>query len=389
MKFIHLSDLHLGKRVNEFSMIEDQKYILKKVLNIIDEQKPDGILIAGDVYDKGIPPVEAVELFDDFLTSLAKRKLPVYIISGNHDSAERMTFGSRLMESSGIYFAPAYKGNVEPITVNQKGELDEFGPLNIYLLPFIKPATVHPYFVDEDGNPTKKIESYTDAVEVAIEQMKVDTSARNILVAHQFVTGAVRCDSEEPSVGGVDNVDVSVFDSFDYVALGHLHGPQRAGRENVRYCGTPLKYSFSEVSQKKGVGVVEIGKKGDVTYSSIPLEPLHDMRIIKGTYDELTLRKNYENTNVEDYIAAVLTDEIDVPEAFGKLQVIYKNLMTMEYDNARTRSNHQLEEIENIDALKPIDLFDKFYSEQNNQPLNDEQKDYMGKMIEKIWGGEK
>ena len=239
MRFIHLSDLHIGKRVNEFPMLEDQEFILTKILNIIDEQKPDGVIIAGDVYDKSVPSAEAVELFDDFLVRLSKRDMKVFVISGNHDSAERIAFGGRLMDKSGIYMSPVYNGKIEPVALS-----DEFGDVNIYMLPFVKPSNVRRFF------PESEITSYTDAVKVAIDSMNIDTAKRNILITHQFVTGATRTESEDVSVGGTDNVDVSVFDSFDYVALGHIHRSQKCGSEYIRYSGTPLKYSFSEANDK-------------------------------------------------------------------------------------------------------------------------------------------
>lgn len=253
MKFIHLSDLHLGKRVNDFSMIEDQRYIITKILQIIDTEQPDAVLIAGDVYDKSVPSVEAVTLLDFFLVRIASRNLDVFIIAGNHDSPERISFGGRLMERSGVHFAPVYGGKAEPVTLR-----DEFGEVNFYLLPFLKPAVVRNLF------PDRNISTYTDALSAAVDKMEIESTKRNVLVAHQFVTGAVRSDSEEISVGGADNVDVSVFDGFDYVALGHIHRPQQVGVKTVRYCGTPLKYSFSEANQEKSVTVVEMGEKGDI-----------------------------------------------------------------------------------------------------------------------------
>lgn len=269
MKLIHLSDLHLGKRVNDFSMLEDQQYILAEILQIIDREKPDGVLIAGDVYDKSVPSAEAVALLDDFLVRLSKRELRIFVISGNHDSPERMAFGGRLMERSGVHLAPVYDGRVEPVVLT-----DEYGPVKLYLLPFVKPSHVRRCF------PEREIATYTDAVAAAVEAMGVDTAVRNVLVTHQFVTGAARCDSEELSVGGTDNVDASVFDPFDYVALGHIHGPQQVGRETVRYCGTPLKYSFSEAGHKKSVTVVELGAKGSVTIRTIPLKPPAGQRAV-------------------------------------------------------------------------------------------------------------
>ena len=328
MKLIHLSDLHIGKRVNEFSMIEDQKYILRVILNIIDDEKPDGVLIAGDIYDKSVPSAEAVQLLDDFLCRLAERKLPAYIISGNHDSAERLSFGGRLMDMSGIHLSPVYNGTVVPLSL-----CDEHGRVNIYMLPFLKPVNVKRFF------PDAEIESYTDAVRAAVDSMGIDESERNILVTHQFVTGASRSESEELSVGGSDNVDVSAFDGFDYVALGHIHGPQKMSRETVRYCGTPLKYSFSEANHKKSVTVVELGKKGKIEIRTVPLVPKRDLREIKGKYEEIVLKESYEGTNTDDYMHITLTDEEDIPDVMNRLRVIYPNIMKLDYDNKRTRNS--------------------------------------------------
>ena len=252
MKLIHLSDLHLGKRVNEFSLLEDQKYILTKILNIIDEEKPDALLIAGDIYDKAIPSAEAVELFDDFLVRLAGKDIKTFIISGNHDSPERLAFANRLIDISGIHLSPVYNGKVEPCTLT-----DSFGNINIYMLPFVKPIHVRRFY------PEEEISTYTDAIRVALSQVKFDPKDRNVLITHQFVTGAERSESEEISVGGSDNVDASVFDGWDYVALGHIHRPQNIGEERIRYCGTPLKYSFSEANHQKSVTVVELNEKGN------------------------------------------------------------------------------------------------------------------------------
>ncbi|MGI5929711.1 exonuclease SbcCD subunit D [Pseudoflavonifractor sp.] len=375
MKLIHLSDLHLGKRVNDFSMLEDQQYILAEILQIIDREKPDGVLIAGDVYDKSVPSAEAVALLDDFLVRLSKRELRIFVISGNHDSPERMAFGGRLMERSGIHLAPVYDGRVEPVVLT-----DEYGPVKLYLLPFVKPSHVRRCF------PEREISTYTDAVAAAIEAMGVDTTARNVLVTHQFVTGAARCDSEELSVGGTDNVDAAVFDPFDYVALGHIHGPQQVGRETVRYCGTPLKYSFSEAGHKKSVTVVELGAKGSVTIRTIPLKPLRDMVELRGTYEELTLRAFYEGTSYpRDYIHITLTDEEDIPDAVGKLRIIYPNLMKLDYDNKRTRAGIHLEGAEDVQQKSPLELLEEFYSSQNGQPMSEEQRAFARDMMERIW----
>lgn len=375
MKLIHLSDLHLGKRVNEFSMLEDQQYILSEILRIIDAEQPDGILIAGDVYDKTVPSAEAVALLDDFLVRQAKRDLQIFLISGNHDSPERMAFGGRLMEGSGVHLSPVYDGRVRPITLT-----DVYGTVNIYLLPFVKPAHVRRCF------PEREITTYTDALAIAIEAMGVDQTERNVLVTHQFVTGAARCDSEELSVGGTDNVDASVFDPFDYVALGHIHGPQRVGRETVRYCGTPLKYSFSEAGHQKSVTVVELEAKGAVSVRTVPLVPLRDLVELRGTYEELTFRGFYEGTSYQkDYVHITLTDEEDIPDAMRKLQIIYPNLMKLDYDNRRTRAGACLDGAEDAEQKSPLDLLEEFYEKQNGRPMGEEQQAFAWAWMERIW----
>lgn len=375
MKFLHISDLHIGKKVNGFSMIDEQEYILKKIINIAVEQCSEVVLIAGDVYDKSVASEEAVQLFDKFLCCLSKHNLKVFVISGNHDSDVRMAFGSELMNKSDVYMSPVYSGNVSPVTLT-----DEYGEINVYMLPFIKPSNVRRFFED------KQINTYTDAIRTAIYQMNIDKSKRNIIVTHQFVTGAITSDSEEISVGGSDNVDVSVFDDFDYVALGHIHRPQKIKRDTVRYCGTPLKYSFSEAKDKKSVTIVEIKEKGNVKITTIPLIPKHDMREIKGTYNEVTLKSNYQDTNVEDYIHITLTDEEDIPDATGKLRLIYPNLMKIDYDNIRTRNNNIINN-SNSKERTPFELFSELFEKQNNQPMNDTQSEYIKSAIKDIWEG--
>ena len=379
MKLVHLSDLHIGKRVNEISMIEDQEYILQQIIRIIDEEKPAAVLICGDVYDKSVPSAEAVMLFDDFLCRLAKRDTQVLIISGNHDSPERLAFGNRLMESAGIHISNVYDGNVQGVTLT-----DEHGDVDFWLLPFIKPAHVKRYYPD-DG-----IESYTDAVRVAVEKLGIDAAQRNVLLTHQFVTGAsVDPDgSEELSVGGSDNVDASVFEGFDYVALGHIHGQQNIGGSNrIRYCGTPLKYSFSEEYHHKSVTIVELGAKGALQLQLRPLMPRHDMRTIRGTFAELTDKAFYQGTAKDDYLHVTLTDEEDVPEALGKLRLIYPNIMKLSYDNTRTRTNRIIDGAEDVQRKSPLQLFEELYEQQNNQPMSDVQRDFTQELIESIWEG--
>lgn len=374
MKFLHLADLHLGKRVNGFSMLEDQAHILRQILAILDDEQPDGVLIAGDVYDKSVPSVEAVELLDGFLTELRARGVPVLLISGNHDSPERLAFGGRVMDSCGIHISPVYDGALAPVTLQ-----DAFGPVHVWLLPFVKPAHVRRWFPDAD------IESYTDAVAEAVAHMDIDAAARNVLVTHQFVTGGTRSGSEELSVGGTDNVDSGIFAPFDYVALGHLHGAQHIGRETIRYAGSPLKYSFSEARQHKSVTVVTLGEKGDVQVRTVALTPLRELREIRGSYDELTARSFYEHTTYRsDYLHLILTDEQDVFDAMSRLRTIYPYLMTLDYDNARTRAAGGMSVPAETERRTPLELFEALYQRQNHQPMSEVQRAYIAQLMEQI-----
>ncbi len=374
MRFLHLSDLHLGKRVCEFSMLDDQRYILEQILSLLDAHPVDGVLLAGDLYDKPVPPAEAVRLLDWFLTQLARRSLPVFAISGNHDSADRIAFGAQLLAGSRVYVSPVFSAPPAPITLT-----DEHGPVDIYLLPFLKPAAVRHVF------PEETIESYNDALGCVLRACAPDPSHRSVLVAHQFVAGAAVCDSEEPSVGGVDSIDVSLFNGFDYVALGHLHSPQKVGRDTVRYSGSPLKYSFSEVHQRKAALFVELGEKGDISLESVPLLPRHEMRELRGSYMELTDRRAYEGTATDDYLHITLTDEQDVPDALARLRVIYPNLMRLDYDNRRTRAEQTFDGAARAESKTPLEHFAAFYEMQNGQPLSEQQAAFCQKLIEDIW----
>jgi exonuclease SbcD len=373
MKLIHLSDLHIGKRVNEVSMLEDQKYILEQIIHVIDGERPHGVLIAGDVYDKSVPSAEAVMLFDEFLCRLAQREIPVLMISGNHDSPERLAFGSRLMEGAGIHISRVYHGEVRPITM-----VDEYGEVRFWMLPFVKPAHVKRFY------PEEKIESYTDAIQVAIAHMKIDINDRNVLLTHQFVTGATTCESEEIHVGGSDNVDAAVFTDFDYVALGHIHGPQNIGSNRIRYCGTPLKYSFSEATHYKSVTVIEMAEKGNLQLRTIPLVPRRDMREIRGTFAELTDKAYYGATATDDYLHVILTDEDDVSEALGRLRVIYPNILKLTYDNTRTRTNQIIDGAKDVKRKSPMELFEELYELQNNQPMSEIQRAFVRELMESV-----
>lgn len=462
MKFLHISDLHIGKRVNEFSMIEDQKHILRQILGIVEREQAGAVLIAGDIYDKPVPSAEAVQIFDSFLTELADRGKRVFVVSGNHDSPERIAFGAQLMSGRGVHISPVYGGEIRGIPLT-----DEYGEIFVYLLPFVKPATVrhalehpaleHPAGTEKcggtvaserlagveahrdalaleclAGTETRRdapaserlagmethrdalaseclagaenrnapaseysageekqqdmplLESYQDAVKTAIDRMHIDPEKRNILVAHQFVTGAGRCDSEDAAVGGLDNVDAEVFDGFDYVALGHIHSPQSVKRESVRYCGTPLKYSFSEAEQVKSVTILEMREKGSMEISTVPLVPLRDMRKIRGTYLEVTAKTFYQDFDREDYVQVTLTDEEDIPDGLQKLRIIYPNLMRLSYDNRRTRQENSLEAAEAVERKSELDIFGEFYELQNNQPMSGEQTAFVENIIERL-----
>lgn len=375
MKLLHTSDLHIGKRVNEFSMIEDQEYILQQILGLVDRHRPDGVIIAGDIYDKSVPSEEGVNLFDQFLTSLHSKGVAVFIVSGNHDSAERINYGGRIMEKSNIHIAGTFRGKLEKVTMT-----DEYGQIHIHLLPFVKPAQVSRYFPE--------VETYQQAVEAILEDTGINPAERNILVAHQFITSGdkepERCDSENISIGGLDNIDASVFDDFDYVALGHLHGAQGIGRDTIRYAGSPLKYSFSEANHVKGVTLVEMGSKGCVTYTKLPLIPLRDMRQIKGPIAALTDVSVYSQANTLDYIHATITDEEEVYDAIGKLRSVYPNIMRLDFENSKSVWNENLKlAAEEVERKSPMELFEEFFVNQNNVPMNEKQRGIMIKLFNK------
>ncbi|MGN0812314.1 MAG: exonuclease SbcCD subunit D [Candidatus Coproplasma sp.] len=378
MKFFHLADLHLGKRYGELPLIDDQRYILNQIISLAEVHKPQAVLIAGDVYDKTMPSIEAVELLDWFLNSLTALGLKVFIISGNHDSAERLAFGANLVKGSGVYLSPVFSGKVEGVTLE-----DEYGKVNIYSLPFIKPATVKRFF------PDKEITSYTSAVACAIGAMEINTAERNVLISHQFVTGSQSAGSEEVTVGDVGNVDAEVFNDFDYVALGHIHGAQNIGSERVRYSGTPLKYSLSEKDSQKSVTVAELKQKGRLEITTLPLTPLRDVYEIRGSYDEISSKPYYENAPFRNgLLHVVLTDEDEVPDALAKLRLIYPDLMGLRYDNIRTRSSAQLETLAATEVKSPMELFKELYEKQNNGTMSDEQIDIIREIIERVWGDE-
>lgn len=374
MKLMHLSDLHLGKRVNGFSMLEEQRFILEQILQLVHAEHPQGVLLAGDLFDKPTPPAEAVSLLDDFLAGLSHLGCTIFAISGNHDSPERIAYGGRLLRHSGVHMSPVYGGSISPITLE-----DDLGPVDFYLLPFLKPAYLRSVM------PETEIHSCQEAVEKALEGLPVDPRRRNVLVAHQFVAGAQVLEQEELLIGGSDGVDAALFRDFDYVALGHLHGPQSVGRDTLRYCGTPLKYSFAEASHHKSVTLVELDAKGQVTLNLLPLTPQHDLREIRGTYDQVMDRSSYTQQNRFDYLHITLTDEEDVPDAIGRLRTVYPNLMKLDYDNRRTRETGELLPEDALEHQSPLELFGDFYRMQNNKELDDAQLAYLNGLTKEIW----
>ena len=380
MRFIHLSDLHIGKRVNGFPMLEDQRYILEQILERTKESAADAVIIAGDIYDKPVPSAEAVDLFDDFLVGLTKLGVMVFLISGNHDSAERISYAGRLLRESQVYISPRFDGTIHPISVS-----DDYGIVNVYLIPYIHPSLVR------NAWPEEKIGSYDDAMRVLLEKSGADPNARNLAVVHQFVTAGGQSpeetDSEEKHVGGLDKVDASAFDAFDYVALGHLHGPQRIGRDTIRYAGSPLKYSFSEEKQNKSITLAELKEKGKVTYDLLPLEAKRDLRTVRGTFEEVTSPEFTARRKGDDYYRVILTDENDVPNALSRLRRrFYENLMILEYDNARTSSDVRIEAEEGEEEKEPIEVLGDLYQMQNGREMSLLQKETAEKLIRRIWG---
>lgn len=382
MKFFHISDLHIGKKLRETDFLPEQIYILDQIVEAVDKEKPDGILIAGDIYDRSVPPAGAVHVFDDFLTKLSQRNIHIFIISGNHDSPERLNYAKELLGKHKVYIGGTFQGDLDKIQLT-----DEFGKCNIYLMPYIKPSMVLNYKKDVE------ITTYEEAARIVIDDSNINTIERNILVAHQFVTNQgiepEKSESEIVSIGGLDNIDVSVFDAFDYVALGHIHGPQKIGRETIRYCGTPLKYSFSECNHKKSITCIHMKEKGDIEISLIPLVPRKDLRIIKDTLNNLLTLERYTLLNNEDFIKAIITDEEDVFDPIGKLRTKYPNVLLLEVDNNKSSISEYAASLPKgeVASRNPMDLFTEFYFNQNNVEINENQKNILLDIFEEM--GEK
>ncbi|MDR3121949.1 MAG: exonuclease SbcCD subunit D [Clostridiales bacterium] len=436
MKFLHLADLHIGKSVNAFSMLEDQEYVLEQVLGYVRAHRPQAVLIAGDVYDKTLPGPEAVRVFDRFLTALAGgaddgsergagagdggergagaegdgdgsgrgagagadgggnyEPPAVIVISGNHDSPERLGFASRILQDRNVYLYGLFDGQMRRVTC-----ADEYGAVRFYLLPFIRPSAVRRFYAET----ADAIENSSDAVRVVIEAMGIDPAGidaaengniykgtRNVLVAHQFFCAGgddpERSDSERELTGGLDSVDVftsGIADRFDYAALGHLHGPQRVGAEHIRYAGSPLKYSFSECSHRKAALLVELRAKGELTVTPLPLTPLRDMRRVKGPLAALLSRDVSAAGNTRDYLHVTLTDEDEIIDALGKLRTVYPNVMELSFENARTQADPDLGGAADPGGATPLALFEDFFAAQNGAPMRDKQKNTVRALLE-------
>ena len=374
MKIAHISDLHLGKQLYSFSLTEDQEYILNKIVSVIKEQKVEVLLIAGDIFDKNVASLDGIKLFRKFLNDLVKNQIAVMIISGNHDSPERLTFGAEFMKSHKLYFSKVYDGTIEPVILQ-----DEYGPVNFYLLPFIRPAEVKHFFPDE------QIKSYEDAVKLAVKNLNIDKAQRNIILSHQAIINAQTCDSEESIIGGLDTISADIYNDFDYCALGHIHTPQKI-RDNVIYCGSPLKYSTSEMKKDKSMPIIELGEKGKIEINYEPLIPLRDIREIKAKFYEIIEMAKKDPYNKEDYINIILTDENETMDALSTLRESYPNIIHLSYENSSTQNTANLDDIVFDNKTSPLELFEDFFENRGGRQLTSEEKDFMQNLIEKIWG---
>ncbi len=374
MRLAHIADLHIGKKLNDFSLIDNQRDVLKQIVSWIEKLKLDGVMISGDIYDTTFPNLDAVELLDEFLTSLSMLEIDIFIISGNHDSQQRLSFGSRIMEKSGIHISPVFNGDVDKVSLT-----DEYGVLNFYLLPYIRPIHVRKAYEEYDG------EGFTESLKYVLDKMNPDTSQRNVLICHQFVTGATTSDSEELYVGGSENVDFTLFEKFDYVALGHLHKPQSVGRETVRYAGTPLKYSFSEAGHGKTMTVVDIRGKGDILIEEIPLEAKQDLLELRGSFNQLISPEFRDSVDRNAFVKVTLTDETLISNGIGELRKFYPYILSLGYDNAMTRYDSNVEASKTTETIDPFKMIEDLFRAQNNREMNDMEKKMIEELVDRVW----
>ncbi|MDR0696335.1 MAG: exonuclease SbcCD subunit D [Christensenellaceae bacterium] len=376
MKFFHIADLHLGKTLNGFSMFNVQDDILNKIVSLAKENDIQSLIIAGDVYDKTIPTIEGIQLLERFLVMLNQIKINVFIITGNHDSIDRVGFASELLKNSNIHIAKQYSGNITPILLN-----DEYGEIKVWMLPYIKPANVRKFFDFE-------LSTYADAVSAILNSLDINVQDRNIFIGHQCVSGAMRCNIEDILYDEGKLIDPEIFSVFDYVALGDNHRAQYMFKETIRYSGSPLKYSFNEVNYEKSVTMMEIKKKNEVLIKELPLIPLLDLREIRGCYKDIMKLENYKNTNVNDYVRVILTDEEDIPDAISKIRTVYPNIMRLEYENKRTSKIIDTEPVKTTEKREPLQQFDELYQKQIGHSMSDEQENYVKKLFNEIWNVE-
>lgn len=375
MKLLHLSDLHLGKRLIDTSMQEDQEYILNQIVDIAAAEQPKAVLIAGDVYDRSNPSAEAMAMFGDFVHKLAALGCAVMVISGNHDSPDRVAYMGALLKERNVYMSPVYKGNIEPVTLT-----DEYGPVDFFLMPFIKYSEVPQLFEGE------KIENSNDAARLVIGAMQVDPARRNVILSHQCVLGSAFDEREQRFVGQLDNVNPAIYDPFDYVALGHIHRAQSIGRETLRYCGTPLKYFKKEALTQKSVTRVTLGRKGDIKIDEIPLKPLREVRLARGLFNDL-LEKGPEPGTEDDYYFITLTNEDDnIRNAAAQLRERYRNMLALDFDNSRTRAAGSLtiDGQTDPDDRTPMDLLAELYHMTHGRDMSDEARKYAESVIRKM-----
>lgn len=375
MKFFHLSDLHIGKQLHLYSLKEEQRAVLNEIIQYAEKEKPQAIVIAGDVYDKSVPSAEAVAVFDEFIRRLSELSLKILVISGNHDSPERLEFAGSLLEKQGLYIAglPPVK---ETDRIKKVVLCDEEGEVCFWLLPFLKPSYVRGIFQDKENL------SYTEAVKMLLEREEMDLSVRNVLVTHQFFTASgkepLRSDSETVYVGGAGNVDISAVQNFDYVAMGHIHKAQSVGEARFRYCGTPLKYSAGESKDTKTLTSVTLGKKGQTAaIKELSLSPVRDVQQLKGRFEELM------KLGTEDYVSLTLTDEKMPYQPREQLEKVFPNILELKVENTRTKRELSgfLKEAE---QAEPSVLFENFYEEIHGISMTEEERKLVGEILEKV-----
>ncbi len=368
MRILHLSDLHLGIKLYEYSLMEEQKFFLDEILKLVKDEGIGMVILAGDIYDKGTPAVEAVKLFDDFLYGLSNAGSEIFIISGNHDSASRLSFAGRLLEKGGIHISPVFDGSVKRI---------DSGNLSIYLLPFIRPSAVRRY-LEVDVN------SYDEAIKAVLERTAIDAARVNILVAHQFVAGGSVCESDDVTVGGIENVRTDAFDKFDYVALGHLHNPQSVGRKSIRYAGSPMKYSLSEENVKKSVTIVDVDPDGKIDISERYIKPLRDIKKIEGSYEEIMAKGFYENLSTDDYFYVVLTDTDRIYDAMNRLRTVYPNILSLRYKNS-SYNEADYPAQSGTEDMSPLEIVKGFFVSQNGYAMSESQEEILVRELTAVW----